>query len=600
MKKEEKKVSDFRPPCESALKIEENPEKAALSPEKTDAPAESETAKAACESKAEASAEAAKQPAEPASGESKAETEMPAAEAAAEPAGASGMSKAADGAESPEPAAGISKVKSAAESTPGPAPLYAAPPKHKEPPATRLDAVFAGIWCVVAWLFWRMQNLLGLGEPWFHNTGRTQNIGIFLFVPIFAAAVLGWLYYSGRRPTKESWFWLGITAALGGAFALPYGGDLLGLVHYMALLAAASYWVLSASGRLVAGGKSSNYLFFDVIHMVLVLPWCNFGRIFAVPYVWLRQCREQRARQKKQGAKQNHSTLWAALGGIGVAVLLLMIVVPQLLSADAGFEALWNSTFSSIGAWFSHWFSAEWLESTFVQIFFTVPTAMFLYGLVYGCIHGRYLEQIDSLRDPQLGKGLRIVPRITANTALAVLCGVYAVFIAVQANYLFGAFFGTLPQGFSYAEYARHGFFELCRVAAVNLCILLGANGLCRTPRSENRALRRMNILLSALTLLLLTTAAAKMALYISAYGLTEKRVLVSVFLVWLAAVFAGVIVMQLRHVELVRFAVVLGAVLFTLLCLLPVGNGIEAYNEYFEKNEPAPAVRIVHSGDYT
>ena len=63
------------------------------------------------------------------------------------------------------------------------------------------------------------------------------------------------------------------------------------------------------------------------------------------------------------------------------------------------------------------------------------------------------------------------------------------------------------------------------------------------------------------------------MALYIAAYGLTVKRVLASVFLVWMACVFVCVILRQFRTVALVRVAVFLGAVLFALLCVLPVGT---------------------------
>ena len=149
----------------------------------------------------------------------------------------------------------------------------------------------------------------------------------------------------------------------------------------------------------------------------------------------------------------------------------------------------------------------------------------------------------------------------------------------MQAKYLFGAFWGALPEGFSYSEYARQGFFELCRVAAINIVILLAANVMSRAQAAENCLLRVCNTALSALTLLLLATAAAKMALYIAAYGLTVKRVLASVFLVWMACVFVCVILRQFRTVALVRVAVFLGAVLFALLCVLPVGDGISTYN---------------------
>ena len=147
----------------------------------------------------------------------------------------------------------------------------------------------------------------------------------------------------------------------------------------------------------------------------------------------------------------------------------------------------------------------------------------------------------------------------------------------MQAKYLFGAFWGALPEGFSYSEYARQGFFELCRVAAINIVILLAANVMSRAQAAENCLLRVCNTALSALTLLLLATAAAKMALYIAAYGLTVKRVLASVFLVWMACVFVCVILRQFRTVALVRVAVFLGAVLFALLCVLPVRSTVHS-----------------------
>ena len=200
-------------------------------------------------------------------------------------------------------------------------------------------------------------------------------------------------------------------------------------------------------------------------------------------------------------------------------------------------------------------------------------------GLVYGAVRGRRACVYDKKEVCAVQRGLRFAPRSTVLTALFVLCAVYLLFISMQAKYLFGAFWGALPEGFSYSEYARQGFFELCRVAAINIVILLAANVMSRAQAAENCLLRVCNTALSALTLLLLATAAAKMALYIAAYGLTVKRVLASVFLVWMACVFVCVILRQFRTVALVRVAVFLGAVLFALLCVLPVGDGISTYN---------------------
>ena len=63
---------------------------------------------------------------------------------------------------------------------------------------------------------------------------------------------------------------------------------------------------------------------------------------------------------------------------------------------------------------------------------------------------------------------LRTVPERLWTVVMAVFAAVYILFFAVQSSYLFGAFSRTLPEDFTVAQYAREGFFELCRVMAIN------------------------------------------------------------------------------------------------------------------------------------
>ena len=178
---------------------------------------------------------------------------------------------------------------------------------------------------------------------------------------------------------------------------------------------------------------------------------------------------------------------------------------------------------------------------------------------------------------------MKVVPDIAIQTAILVVCLVYLLFIGLQAKYLFSAFAGIRPEGFTYAEYARRGFFELCDIAVLNLVVLVGANCFSKTRRSENVWLRRGNVLLAVLTLLLIATAMSKMVLYICAYGLTEKRVITMVFMIWLLVVFLMMIIWQYRKLPIVRIAVMTGAVLFCLLCVIPVCDCIGAFNRYFQ-----------------
>ena len=90
---------------------------------------------------------------------------------------------------------------------------------------------------------------------------------------------------------------------------------------------------------------------------------------------------------------------------------------------------------------------------------------------------------------------------------------------------------------------------------------------------------RSFNIALSLLTILLLTTAFSKMALYVSAYGLSVRRFLPCWFMAFLTVCFLMVIVLQFTSFSIVRGVAVTGAVMFVLLCLINVNGVIAGYN---------------------
>jgi hypothetical protein len=124
-------------------------------------------------------------------------------------------------------------------------------------------------------------------------------------------------------------------------------------------------------------------------------------------------------------------------------------------------------------------------------------------------------------------------------------------FMAVQLRYLFGgADLVEVTAGLSYAEYARRGFFELELVATTALVvpILLLADWVAApdTPRSRI-VLRASALVLVALLLGVIASAAYRMRLYQDAYGLTEQRLYVSMIIVWLSAVLVWLVLTVLR-----------------------------------------------------
>lgn len=74
----------------------------------------------------------------------------------------------------------------------------------------------------------------------------------------------------------------------------------------------------------------------------------------------------------------------------------------------------------------------------------------------------------------------------------------------------------------------------------------------------------------------------SKMILYISAYGLTEKRITTMVFMAWLAIVFVLWCACQRRKLPMIRTAVMSGSAFYVMLCVLPLERIVTAINGIF------------------
>ncbi len=126
------------------------------------------------------------------------------------------------------------------------------------------------------------------------------------------------------------------------------------------------------------------------------------------------------------------------------------------------------------------------------------------------------------------------LPRLGTTEAVTVLVAVdllFAVFVALQATYLFGGSDTLQAAGLTYSEYARRGFLELIVVAALagGLVIALDAV-VARRSRVQVAAA----IGLGVLTAVVLASAVLRLRLYQEAYGWTELRFYALAGIAWL------------------------------------------------------------------
>ena len=126
-------------------------------------------------------------------------------------------------------------------------------------------------------------------------------------------------------------------------------------------------------------------------------------------------------------------------------------------------------------------------------------------------------------------------------TVLGLLDLLFLVFVAVQDRYLFGGAERVVSTtGLTYAKYARRGFFEIVTVTAIALPALLLAHWLLRA--ADRRAERIFRVLAGTLVVLLVVVMASalqRMHLYVDEYGLTQLRLYVTAFMLWLAVLLA-------------------------------------------------------------
>lgn len=207
--------------------------------------------------------------------------------------------------------------------------------------------------------------------------------------------------------------------------------------------------------------------------------------------------------------------------GTAMSLPPLLVLAALLASADPVFELVLHA------ALFAD------LEPLLEHLAFGGAVAWFTSGLLRAFLVGD--DVMDRVRLP---KPALAPSEITV--ALCLLCALFLLFLAIQVRYLFGgADMVEVTAGLTYAEYARRGFFELVTAAALVVPLLLVADWAAADDAASRRMLRATSTLLVVLLAGVLASAAFRMRLYQHAYGLTEQRLYVSVFMVWLTTMLA-------------------------------------------------------------
>lgn len=243
--------------------------------------------------------------------------------------------------------------------------------------------------------------------------------------------------------------------------------------------------------------------------------------------------------------------------GVVIAFPLLWVIVALLSSADLLFGEITKQVYKFLFSW----------DIINVAI-------MVLFGFIacYCIICGATRKTLETA-DQKTGKKADPAIAITAMTIIGI---VYVVFCSIQVIYLFANGLFTLPQEFTFAEYARRGFFELVAVTVINIVLML----ICSTIFRESKVLRFILTCITIGTYIMIASATFRMLLYIEAYNLTFLRLFVLLLLLIDALVLAGVITSEYKkEFPLFRYCVIVVTICYLIFSFARPDYFIASYH---------------------
>ena len=323
------------------------------------------------------------------------------------------------------------------------------------------------------------------------------------------------------------------------------------------LILGGAYMVYTVTADKPMFGRFTPY---EMMKCTLENPFSNFGREYCAV----------NSSMKSSRAGKNFK---AILGGLLLAAPLTVIVAALLMSADKGVEEMLSSLAYAVN-----------VNNVFTIIFriaIAIPISGYIFGLIFSHTHPELIKALDEEGCANSVRGMRIVANAAVYIAVTPICILYVMFFISQVNYFTSAFMGTLPENYSYAEYARRGFFELFAIELINAGVIFFINFFSKNTGEEKPfTLKLYSVVISVFTLLITATAISKMVMYINNYGLTQLRVYTTWFMVLTAMMFVYVIIRQFnRNFPFMRAAAVTFTLMFTLLCFSRPDAVIARYN---------------------
>src|SRR3990167_4795992 len=336
-------------------------------------------------------------------------------------------------------------------------------------------AASLGLGLIFNWLFF--EKMVGISYP--------------LFIAVTLLSYFGLSLYFKTQLTKSAWV-LGIAILVLAGFVAIRESDFLSFLNIVT-----SFLLLLVLASFGSARKLGEFEIIDYFKAIFILP---FQFIASIPTVVANLFVPRQ--EQREGSK-----ISPIIRGLVITVPILIVFILLFSSADLVFQKYLGKIF-------------DFDLSQFLPRFILVAVVTLAFVGAFG-----YLFQKMNVFTPRpLGSHANI-----GLTEVRILFGavniLFLIFILVQITYLFGGENNITKIGFTYADYARKGFFELIAVAA--FCFLLVFAVERHAPRLTEKHTTSFKALAGILILqviVIMVSAFKRLLLYEKAYGFTAER----------------------------------------------------------------------------
>ena len=372
--------------------------------------------------------------------------------------------------------------------------------------------------------------LLGiLFDYFFYDKGLGIAFPLYILLIVFGLFGISYVY---KKKIKKDALLLLIPLFFFSVMTAVRSSELLTFLNVVACI-----YLLLLIADLCFDKKISNYLIRDYI----VVPFTPFK--FVTPF--FKSVSELSSLKKESKDKKVSSQI---VRGILISIPFLIIFILLFSSADLVFQKYMSDLVN---------INVE--GETIVRILLVLLVSCAFVG-AYSYIFNVKKEVIGSKE-----RKLRI-GSIESYILLGSVNLLFLIFISVQITYLFGGQSNISSLGFTYAQYARRGFFELIGVAVISFFLLFGLDRyIHREKGSSLRIFKILSSLLVVEVIVIMVSAFMRLLLYEDAYGFTTLRLYSHVFIIFLTVVFGLLIYKVLKNGKESNFSlgVFLSAILF-------------------------------------